>query len=79
MVIEMATDRIYMVNISTSTYIILGGQYDFNWSVTRLENIQYFLNISTNIEPNDIIVGLESDIDFYIKHIKNSVCLNESS
>jgi len=75
----MATDRIYMANKSTKTYIILGSQYDFNWHVTKQENIESFLRWSTTIEPGDIIVGLESDEDFYINNIKESVCLNDKN
>ena len=75
----MASNRLYLVDKGTKTYLCIAKSFGDGWSVGNLDLYQKFLSEIVEYGETDLLTGTEEDDEFYNEHIVNGINYNEEN
>lgn len=73
----MALNRLYVVNTETKEYCVIAKCFGSNWNIGNVDIFDLLLkNTNALNDETNLIIGSESDNDFFDKWIKDGININ---
>lgn len=72
----MANDRLYIVDSETKEYCCIAKCFGIEWQMINAEIVEDFLRDTLTGKKSNLVIGLESDDEFYPEHIQKGTNRN---